>query len=155
MLKGIILVSGLIVILIFTGCRRSNDPLKEINFDNTCGNDYQMETSSSKSIAATSFKTITPEEAKDIMEDNKEAIVVDVRRQDEYNAQHIPNAVLLPNETIDEESVSAAGLSPEDTILVYCRSGSRSKQAAQKLADMGYSNIYDFGGIINWPYETE
>ncbi|MBN7771863.1 rhodanese-like domain-containing protein [Clostridium aminobutyricum] len=114
-----------------------------------------METSSSKSIAATSFKTITPEEAKDIMEDNKEAIVVDVRRQDEYNAQHIPNAVLLPNETIDEESVSAAGLSPEDTILVYCRSGSRSKQAAQKLADMGYSNIYDFGGIINWPYETE
>ena len=79
-------------------------------------------------------------------------MIVDVRRQEEYDEGHIPGAILIPNESIDTEM-------PEELpdiyqiIMIYCRSGRRSKEAAQKLADMGYVNIYEFGGIIDWEYD--
>ena len=72
-------------------------------------------------------------------------IIVDVRRQDEYDAGHIPGAILIPNESIVAERPAELP-DPDQIILIYCRSGNRSKQAAQKLADMGYTNIYEFGG---------
>ncbi len=76
-------------------------------------------------------------------------VIVDVRRQDEYDSGHIPGAILLPNEDIDA-TPPAALPDKGQTILIYCRSGRRSKEAAQKLADMGYTNLYEFGGIITW-----
>jgi len=104
--------------------------------------------------ASGSYQQITQEEAKEMM-DTQEVIVLDVREQDEYDSGHIPGTVLLPVGTIDENS--AAGVIPEkdSTVLVYCRSGNRSKTASSALAELGYTNVYEFGGINTWPYETE
>lgn len=79
-------------------------------------------------------------------------IVVDVRRADEYEAGHLPGAILVPNETILTE---AAKKLPDKNavLLIYCRSGRRSAEAAQKLISIGYIHVYDFGGILDWPYE--
>lgn len=102
---------------------------------------------------AAEFNKITPEEAK-AMIDEGEVTIVDVRRADEYAEKHIPSAILVPNETIAEEAESK--LPDKDAaLLVYCRSGARSSQASQTLASLGYTNIYDMGGISSWPYETE
>lgn len=97
-----------------------------------------------------SYHKISAEEAKQMM-DSQEVIIVDVRTLEEYNAGHIENAILIPNESISTEP---SELDNKDAIiLVYCRSGSRSKAASDKLVNLGYKNIYDFGGIIDWPYE--
>ena len=100
------------------------------------------------------YQQITQEEAKEMM-DSQEVVILDVREQDEYDGGHIPGAVLLPVSTINEET--AAGVIPDKdaTVLVYCRSGNRSKTASSVLADLGYTNIYEFGGINTWPYDTE
>ena len=101
-----------------------------------------------------SYQQITQEEAKTMMEQDDGHVVVDVRRQDEYDAGHIPGAILIPNESIAEEP--PAELSDRSQIiLIYCRTGRRSKEAAQKLFDMGYTNVYEFGGIETWEGETE
>ena len=101
------------------------------------------------------YQQITAEEAKELMDVWKYEIILDVREQDEYDEKHIPGAILWPVGMIDEET--AAGVIPEkDTmVLVYCRSGNRSKTAASKLAELGYTQVYEFGGINDWPYETE
>ena len=101
-----------------------------------------------------SYQQISQEEAKEMM-DTQEVIVLDVREQDEYDSGHIPGAVLLPVGTINEETATAVIPEKDDTILVYCRSGNRSKTASAALAELGYTNIYEFGGIITWPYEIE
>ena len=82
-------------------------------------------------------------------------LILDVREQDEYDEKHISDAVLFPVGMIDAET--AEGIIPEKdtTVLVYCRSGNRSKTASQKLAELGYTQVYEFGGIKDWPYETE
>ena len=104
--------------------------------------------------SADGYQQITQEEAKEMM-DTQEVIILDVREQDEYDSGHIPGAVLLPVGTINEET--AAGVIPDKdaTVLVYCRSGNRSKTASAALAELGYTDIYEFGGINTWPYETE
>ena len=101
------------------------------------------------------YQQITAEEAKEMMDMLDDEIVLDVREQDEYDEKHISEAILLPVGMIDEDT--AEGVIPEkDTpVLVYCRSGNRSKTASQKLADLGYTQVYEFGGIKGWPYETE
>ncbi len=96
-----------------------------------------------------SYKKIGPEQAREMMRQDDSHIIVDVRRQDEYDAGHIPGAILIPNESIGDERPEELP-DPDQIILIYCRSGNRSKQAAQKLFDMGYKNIYEFGGIIDW-----
>ena len=101
-----------------------------------------------------SYQQITQEEAKEMM-DNQEVIILDVREQDEYDSGHIPSAVLLPVGTIDETTAAQVIPDKAATVLVYCRSGNRSKTASSALADLGYTNIYEFGGINTWPYETE
>ena len=101
-----------------------------------------------------SYHQITQEEAKEMM-DTQEVIILDVREQDEYDSGHIPGAVLLPVGTIDEDTAAAAIPEKDSMLLVYCRSGNRSKTASSKLAELGYTNIYEFGGINTWPYETE
>ena len=104
--------------------------------------------------SADGYQQISQEEAKAMM-DTQVVIILDVREQDEYDSGHIPGAVLLPVGTIDE--TTAAEVIPEknSTVLVYCRSGNRSKTASAALAELRYTNIYEFGGINTWPYETE
>lgn len=97
------------------------------------------------------YRQITPREAKEIMDTENDIVILDVRTEQEYASGHIKNAVCLPNEEIlgEPEILPDKG----QKILVYCRSGNRSKQAAQKLADMGYGNVLEFGGILDWPYQ--
>lgn len=102
-----------------------------------------------------SYQQITAEEAKAMMEEQPDAVILDVREQDEYDAGHIPGAVLLPVGTIDEETAASAIPENDTVVLVYCRSGNRSKTASQSLVDLGYTQIYEFGGIKDWPYEVE
>ena len=99
-----------------------------------------------------SFHQISQEKAAEMMALDDGHVVVDVRRQEEYDEGHIPGAVLIPNESIGTERPAEL---PDlnQVILLYCRSGNRSKQAAQKLFDMGYTNIYEFGGISTWTGE--
>ena len=98
------------------------------------------------------YRQISQDEAKSMMTRDDGYIIVDVRRQDEYDSGHIPGAILIPNESIGTEQPEQ--LPDKDRIiLVYCRSGRRSKEAAQKLANMGYTNVYEFGGIIDWTGE--
>ena len=101
-----------------------------------------------------SYQQIIQEEAKEMM-DTQEVIILDVREQDEYDSGHIPGAVLLPVGTIDETTAAEVIPEKDSTVLVYCRSGNRSKTASSTLAELGYTSIYEFGGINTWPYETE
>ena len=100
------------------------------------------------------YQQISQEETKEMM-DTQDVIILDVREQDEYDSGHIPGAVLLPVGTIDEETAAEVIPEKDSTVLVYCRSGNRSKTASSALAELGYTNIYEFGGINTWPYETE
>ena len=104
--------------------------------------------------AAAGYQQITQEEAKAMM-DSQEVIILDVREQDEYDSGHIPGAVLLPVGTIDDTTAAQVIPEKDSTVLVYCRSGNRGKTASSALADLGYTNIYEFGGINTWPYDTE
>ena len=97
---------------------------------------------------------ITAEEAKRIMDSEEGYIILDVREQDEYDAGHIPGAILIPYTQIEEKADEMLP-DKDQLILVYCRSGRRSKIAAEALVELGYTNIKEFGGIIDWPYETE
>ena len=87
-----------------------------------------------------------------IMEENTNYIILDVRTIVEYNEGHIPNAICIPNETINNELIKELP-NKEQLILIYCRSGNRSKQAAEKLKNLGYTNLIEFGGIIDWKGE--
>ena len=95
------------------------------------------------------YRQITMEEAAKRMEQEPAAIILDVRRPDEYQAGHIPGAINIPNETIGSEALPQLP-DKDQTILVYCRSGNRSKQASEKLAALGYTQALEFGGILDW-----
>ena len=100
------------------------------------------------------YVNITAEEAKRIMDSEEGYIILDVREQDEYDAGHISGAILIPYTQI-EAKANEMLLDKDQLILVYCRSGRRSKIAAEALAELGYTNIKEFGGILDWPYEVE
>ena len=119
----------LIILLLFTGCG---------------GN----------SVEKNSYQQIPQDAAKEMM-DTGEVVILDVREQYEYDAGHITGAVLLPVGTITKDTASAAIDDLDTVVLVYCRSGNRSKTASQALVDLSYTNIYEFGGINDWPYEVE
>ncbi len=100
------------------------------------------------------YEQISAEEAKNIIDSNEEYIILDVREQDEYDSGHIPGALLIPYMEIDSKAEEM--LPDKDMlILVYCRSGRRSKIASESLVNLGYTNIKEFGGIIDWPYDVE
>ena len=100
------------------------------------------------------YEQITAEKAKKIMDSGEEHIILDTREQDEFDEGHIPGAILIPYTQIENKAIE---LMPDKDklILVYCRSGRRSKIAAESLAKLGYTNVKEFGGIIDWPYEVE
>ena len=100
------------------------------------------------------YQQISQEEAKEMM-DTQEVVVLDVREEYEFDAGHIIGAVLLPVGTITEDTAAAVIDDLDTVVLVYCRSGNRSKTASQALVDLGYANVYEFGGINTWPYEIE
>lgn len=100
-----------------------------------------------------SFETITGEQAKEIMETETEFVLLDVREQSEFDEGHIAGAVLLPYEEITADKAAACLPNKNRLILVYCRSGRRSAIAAETLAGLGYANVKDFGGIIDWKYD--
>ena len=96
---------------------------------------------------------ITAQEAKQIMDTEEGYIILDVRTQEEYDGGHIPGAILIPNTEIEARAEEELP-DKNQLILVYCRSGRRSKLAAEALVALGYTNIKEFGGIIDWPYEV-
>lgn len=100
-----------------------------------------------------SYESITQEEAKKIMDNESNIVILDVRTQEEYNEGHIKNATLIPLAEIEGRAENELK-DKSQIILVYCRSGNRSKQASQILADKGYTNIKEFGGITSWQYGT-
>ncbi len=100
------------------------------------------------------YMNITAAEAKKIMDTEEGYIILDVRTQEEYNESHIPGAILIPNTEIEERAEEVL-TDKSQLILVYCRSGRRSKMAAEALVELGYTNIREFGGILDWPYEVE
>ena len=111
----------------------------------SCSTDIQ----SSMTTEKEAYKQISQDEAKEMMIRDDGHIIVDVRQQDEYDAGHIENAILIPNESITNTHPEQLP-DVNQIILVYCRTGNRSKQAAEKLANMGYKNVYEFGGINTW-----
>ena len=100
-----------------------------------------------------SYQQISMDEAIAMMEEKNDYIILDVRTPEEFAEKHIPDAINIPNETIGTEEIPELP-DKEQLILVYCRSGNRSKQASEKLVRLGYTNIVEFGGINDWPGET-
>ena len=100
------------------------------------------------------YVNITAEQAKEIMDTQEGYIILDTRTQEEYDESHISGAILIPYDEVTERAEGVL-IDKDQLILVYCRSGRRSKIAAEALVKLGYTNIKEFGGIINWPYETE
>ncbi len=123
-----------VVALLFAGCAASKQSTNGEEREDTAINSYTQ---------------IDQETAKAMMERDDGHIVVDVRRQDEFDAGHIPGAILIPHETIEGERPAALP-NLDQIILIFCRTGNRSKPAAQKLCDMGYTRLYEFGGVTTW-----
>ena len=101
-----------------------------------------------------SYRQITMDEAVAMMEEEEGYIILDVRTAAEFDEKHIPGAINIPNETIGTDAIPELP-DKDQLILIYCRSGNRSKQASEKLVKLGYTNVGEFGGIIDWPGETE
>ncbi len=120
----------LLTLFLFTGCNQNEQP------------------------ESNSYRQVSSKEAAAMMEEETDYIILDVRTPEEYEEKHITGAVNLPNETIGTEEIAQLP-DKEQLILVYCRSGNRSKQASKKLTDLGYTNIIEFGGIKDWTGETE
>lgn len=100
------------------------------------------------------FTTITPKEALELLKGEKNAVLIDVRTEEEFKTIRIPGSILIPNTEIKEKIANV--VPDKDTpVILYCRSGNRSAQAAKVLTGMGYTKVFDLGGIINWPYDTE
>lgn len=118
-----------------------------------CAKDMPMEENKEATQEnSNAYHKIDAKKAKEMMDAGK-VTIVDVRTQQEYKEKHIPDAILVPNETIEEEAKDKLP-DPDAVLLVHCRTGVRSKQASDKLVQMGYRNVYDFGGINDWPYDT-
>lgn len=122
--------------LIFTGCSSSK-------------NDITTSPTTPTDTIINNYRQITMNEAVAIMEEESGYIILDVRRPDEFAAGHIPNAINVPNESIGTTEIPELP-NKEQMILVYCRSGRRSKEASEKLVKLGYSNVVEFGGILDW-----
>lgn len=107
----------------------------------------------SKKDDKSTHTTISAKEAKKMMDENEDIIILDVRTEDEYQEGHIEGAILIPDNEITEKAEDILA-DKSETILVYCRSGRRSANASKELSDLGYTNIYDFGGINDWEYDV-
>ena len=123
------LIPILLSTLLFTGCASSNNQ-------------------------ANTYRSITMDDAVNMMAQETGYIILDLRRPDEFAAGHIPNAINVPNESIGTDEIPELP-DKNQLIMVYCRSGRRSKEASEKLVKLGYTNIVEFGGILDWKGEIE
>ncbi|MBQ7677755.1 MAG: rhodanese-like domain-containing protein [Lachnospiraceae bacterium] len=105
--------------------------------------------------AAEGYRLISQKEAKELMKEDNDSVIVDVRTKEEYDEGHIPGAVLVPIEEIREKKVDAALPDKDALLLLYCRTGRRAEDAAALLAEMGYTDVRSFGGIVEWDGEVE
>ncbi|MDF2540668.1 MAG: Rhodanese domain protein [Herbinix sp.] len=129
-------IIAILFVSLVTGCSSGNNKTEEPTDEN------------SSSV----YEKITAEEAKEIIDSDKDFIILDVRTEEEYNSGHIEGAILIPDTQILDKAEEL--LQDKDlTLLIYCRSGRRSALSAENLKDLGYTNIYDFGGITDWPYD--
>lgn len=138
-MRNLITVIIILVIIVVIGIFLKNRNSKEDN---------------KNTVKDANIQYVSMNDIEKIMNENENYIILDVRTIEEYNDGHIPNAICIPNETIDENVVNKLP-NKEQLILIYCRSGNRSKQATIKLKDLGYLNLIEFGGIIDWPGEIE
>ena len=148
------LVLALFVVFLLGGCRDADVPTEDPANASAAGSETASAAGTEAGAAAEpgTYQQISQDEAREMMAQDGTQVIVDVRTQEEYEAGHIPGAVCIPNESIGTEQPAEL---PDygQIILVYCRSGRRSKEASQKLADMGYINVYEFGGINDWTGE--
>ena len=144
------------VLLTSVGCSSTANKVESTKVESTVSSESQKDTAKKSDAASKEggYTHIDMETAKQMMANGDGPVIVDVRSQAEYNEGHIPGAIVIPNESIGTEQPKELP-DLEQVILVYCRSGNRSRQASQKLADMGYTNVYEFGGIKDWTGETE
>lgn len=133
----------LLAVLLLAGCG------KETTAEQTTESAQTTE-----STAREAYMNITQEEAKKLMDTQQDYIILDVRTQTEFDEKHIPGAILIPHDEIEERADKEL-TDKDQLILVYCRSGNRSKKASEVLEKLGYTYIREFGGINDWPYETE
>ena len=147
MKKNIIIAIILIAVLICIGCFI----YKTSKTNKTTTSNSTATTNAAKT---NEIRHVSMDDIVKIMNENKDYVIVDVRTPDEYKEGHIPNAINIPNETINE-TVYNKLKDKNQLILIYCRSGSRSRQAAYKMQKLGYTNLVDFGGIINWKGKIE
>ena len=139
------------VLLTSVGCSSTANKVESTKVESTASSESQKDTAKKSDAAKKEggYTHIDMETAKKMMANDDGHVIVDVRSQEEYNEGHIPGAIVIPNESIGTEQPKELP-DLEQVILVYCRSGNRSRQASQKLADMGYTNVYEFGGIKDW-----
>lgn len=142
-MKRLYILSSLLVtaVLALTGCK--SQPNTET----------ADPAASTKPAASPVLEKISAEDAKSMMDESPDITILDVRTKEEYNSGHIAGAVLIPVDDI-EDSAENILKDKSATILVYCRSGRRSALAAQALSELGFTSVYDFGGIIDWPYKV-
>ena len=136
-LAGIVSLAGL------TGC-----------FGAAAGSNGNGSNATNDSGSSASYQQVDAETAKELMDTEDDYVILDARTQAEYDEGHIPGAILIPHDTVAAAAEDALP-DKDQLILVYCRSGNRSKQASQTLVDLGYTNVIEFGGINSWPYEVE
>ena len=151
-MMGIILTG---VLLTAVGCSNAANQAESSKSETVASSESVKETAKEGNMEKTEggYTHIDQETARQMMENEDGHVIVDVRSKEEYEAGHIPGAILIPNESIGTEQPKEL---PDlnQVILVYCRSGNRSRQASEKLANIGYTNVYDFGGIKDWTGET-
>ena len=149
-MRQILLFAALLALLL-AGCAAPKTDPGPAETEAETETEAKTETEADTEAEATAdYHRITAEEAYEMMVSQE--FVVDVRTREEYDGGHTENAVLVPNESIGSEMPETLP-DKEATLLIYCRSGRRSKDAAQKLLALGYQSVYDFGGVIDWPYE--
>lgn len=150
---------GIMVAVVMTACSGKKGRMSErVETMTGNGSEEGKQAAGAKEAGAAEqteavYVKLKPEEAKERIDSGDEVVIVDVRTPEEYGETHIGNAINIPLESIGREKPEQLP-DVEAEIMVYCRSGVRSKKAAQKLLEMGYKNIEDIGGIIDWPYET-
>ena len=137
MKKYLAIVMAVLMVTGLFGCEKQKKPMADSVSESTISNSYTQ---------------ISMKEAVAMMEEETDYIILDVRTPEEFVEKHIPNAVNVPNETIGDDDIAELP-NKNQLILVYCRSGNRSKQASKKLVELGYTNIYEFGGINEWTGE--
>ena len=148
MMKKVLYITSILLCILLSGCGDAT------SIGIIGGADGPTSITVSEKGEKAMYEQITPEEAKKIMDSGEEYVILDTREQDEYDEGHIPGTILIPYTEIENKAEEMLP-DKDKLILVYCRSGRRSKIAAEALSKLGYTNVKEFGGIIDWPYEVE